>query len=47
MQWRNDHGRPEGFRMLKKHKPTIAVGAEGPMNGETLVADYYRTLSGH
>ena len=44
MQWRKSQGLPEGFEMLKKHKPIIAVGAEGPLDGETMVADYYRTL---
>jgi hypothetical protein len=42
MQWRRSQGLPEGFEMLKKRKPTVAVGAEGPLGGSVLMADYYR-----
>ena len=40
--WRRDHGYPEGFEALKKCKPLVSVGAEGPLGGQPLMADYYR-----
>ncbi|MDI1490499.1 MAG: hypothetical protein OHK93_001703 [Ramalina farinacea] len=40
-QWRKSQGLPEGFEMLSKHKPMIAVGAEGPLGGQKKQADYY------
>ena len=43
MQWRRSQGLPEGFGMLKKRKPVVAAGAEGPLDGRVLMADYYRT----
>lgn len=42
MQWRKEHGRPEGFEALKTNKPLVSVGAEGPLGGQALMADYYR-----
>jgi len=42
IQWQKSQGLPEGFRMLRECKPTVAVGAEGPLGGTTLMADYYR-----
>ncbi|KAL8662704.1 MAG: hypothetical protein Q9202_004489 [Teloschistes flavicans] len=33
MRWRKDNGRPEGFDALKKSKPVVAVGADGPLDG--------------
>ncbi|KAI4112984.1 MAG: hypothetical protein LQ338_008246 [Usnochroma carphineum] len=41
VQWRKDHGRPEGFDTLKKSKPIVAVGADEPLGGERLRAVYY------
>lgn len=43
MQWRKTQGLPEGFDMLKKMKPTVAIGAKEPLGGQTMMADYYRT----
>lgn len=43
MRWRKDNGRPEGFDALKKSKPVVAVGADGPLGGERMKAAYYRT----
>ncbi len=45
MQWRKEHGRPEGFGALKEAKPVIAVGADEPLGGERLQAAYYRTFA--
>ena len=42
MRWRKEHGRPEGFENLKANKPLVSVGAEGPLGGQALMADYYR-----
>ena len=42
MQWRRDRGLPEGFGTLRKYKPTVAVGAKTPLDGQTMMADYYR-----
>lgn len=33
---------PEGFETLKRCKPIVAVGAEEPLGGQVLMADYYR-----
>lgn len=35
---------PEGFDTIKRYKPTVAVGAEGPLGGAVLMADYFRML---
>ena len=45
MIWRKDQGLPEGFETIKRCKPLVAVGAEGPLGGQTLMADYYRASS--
>lgn len=42
MQWRKEHGQSEGFENLKANKPLVSVGAEGPLGGQALMADYYR-----
>ena len=42
MQWRKEHERPEGFEALRTNKPLVSVGAEGPLGGQALMADYYR-----
>ena len=42
MQWRKENGRPQGFETLMKCKPIVCVGAEGPLGGQQLMADYYR-----
>ena len=45
MQWRKEHERPEGFEALKTNRPLVSVGAEGPLGGQALMADYYRVSS--
>lgn len=42
MAWRREQGLPEGFETLKRCKPIVAVGAEEPLGGQVLMADYYR-----
>lgn len=43
MQWRREHGRPEGFEILKRTKPLVAVGADGPLGDQLRMADYFRS----
>ena len=42
MQWRREHGRPEGFGALHACRPVIAVGAEAPLEDQKMLADYFR-----
>ena len=42
MKWRKDQGLPEAFEAIKRCKPVVSVGAEGPLGGQPLMADYYR-----
>lgn len=42
MQWRREQGRPEGFEALRAHPPTVAVGAEDPLEEQKMLADYFR-----
>lgn len=42
MAWRKSTGRSEGFEAMKASKPIVAVGAEHPLEDETLMADYFR-----
>lgn len=42
VRWRKDHGLPEGFEMLNRTKPVVAVGAKAPLGKQTMMADYYR-----
>ena len=44
MQWRENQGLPKGFDTMRKCKPIVAVGAKEPLNGQTMLADYYRLL---
>ncbi|KAL2042845.1 hypothetical protein N7G274_004605 [Stereocaulon virgatum] len=44
--WRKYQGLPEGFEAIKRCKPLVAVGAEGPLGGQTLMADYYHGIDG-
>ena len=43
MQWRKENGLPEGFEMLKRSKPIVAVGEDEPIGGERMKAAYFRT----
>ena len=42
VQWRGDQGFPKGFDTMRKHKPIVAVGAEEPLGGQMMMADYFR-----
>ena len=44
MQWRENQGLSKGFDTMRKCKPIVAVGAEEPLNGQTMLADYYRSF---
>lgn len=44
--WRKSVGRPEGFDTLRATKPIVAVGAEHPLEDETLMADYFHGIDG-
>ncbi|KAI4172023.1 MAG: hypothetical protein LQ346_008671 [Caloplaca aetnensis] len=46
MQWRKDHGRPEGFDTLRRSKPIVAVGKDEPLGGERMKAAYYHGADG-
>jgi len=40
--WRRENGRPLGFDTLRASKPTVAIGAEGPLAEQLVIADYFR-----
>jgi len=40
--WRQKNGRPLGFDTLRASKPTVAIGAEGPLAEQLVIADYFR-----
>lgn len=42
LAWRKDAGRPAGFGTMQATKPIVAVGAEHPLEDETLMADHFR-----
>ena len=44
IRWRNDNGRAQGFKSLRKSKPIVAVGAEQPLADQIVMADYFRKL---
>ncbi|KAK9635081.1 hypothetical protein V6Z98_002319 [Aspergillus fumigatus] len=46
MQWRREHGRPEGFGALHACRPVIAVGAEDPLEDQKMLADYFHGTDG-
>ena len=41
MDWRKQHGQPEGFKALHT-KPMVAVGAQDPLEEQKKLADYFR-----
>jgi hypothetical protein len=45
LEWRRNRGQLEGFDSLKVFRPTIAVGAEQPLEDQSLMADYFRASS--
>lgn len=42
VKWRKDQGHSGAFEAIKRCKPVVSVGAEGPLGGQTLMKDYYR-----
>ncbi|KAI1953802.1 hypothetical protein LOZ57_000143 [Ophidiomyces ophidiicola] len=46
LEWRRSNGLAEGFAALKALKPIVAVGADGPLSGEKLMADYFHGQDG-
>jgi hypothetical protein len=45
MLWRQEQGRPPGFSALQAHRPVVALGAEEPLEDQTLLGDYFREWS--
>lgn len=46
MAWRKSIGKAEGFDMLKVLKPRVAVGADGPLADQLVMADYFHGVDG-
>ncbi|KAK2775107.1 hypothetical protein FQN53_003322 [Emmonsiellopsis sp. PD_33] len=46
LKWRRENGKPEGFDALKAFKPTVAVGADRPLDDELMMADYFHGRDG-
>ncbi|WEW55776.1 hypothetical protein PRK78_001209 [Emydomyces testavorans] len=46
LSWRRSRGLSEGFESLKASKPIVAVGADGPLSGEQMLADYFHGQDG-
>lgn len=44
--WRKSSGKAEGFEALKTSKPIVAVGADHPLQDESLQADYFHGADG-
>lgn len=42
IEWRRQHGLPQGFEALRATKPVVAVGAEDPLEEQKKLADYFR-----
>ncbi|KAG0641098.1 Inosine/uridine-preferring nucleoside hydrolase domain-containing protein [Tuber brumale] len=45
-KWRLESGLPVGFDCLSAHKPIVAVGADGPLEEEVIMADYFHGVDG-
>ncbi|PGH05380.1 hypothetical protein AJ80_08348 [Polytolypa hystricis UAMH7299] len=46
LEWRRQRGQTERFEALKAFRPTIAVGADQPLDDEMMLADYFHGLDG-
>lgn len=44
--WRKSSGKTEGFNALKAFKPIVAVGADHPLQDESLQADHFHGADG-
>lgn len=42
LEWRRANGQVEGFDTMKTFKPLVAVGADHPLEDDTLMADFFR-----
>ena len=41
LEWRRKIGRQVGYEALRRHPPLVAVGADGPVEGQHLMPDYF------
>ncbi|KAF4973453.1 hypothetical protein FSARC_278 [Fusarium sarcochroum] len=46
LSWRRRVGKSEGYNVLRNSRPILALGAEHPLEGEVLAADYFHGLDG-
>ena len=41
-EWRLENGKTLGYETLATHPPIVAVGAKEPLEGQQVMADYFR-----
>ncbi|SLM38682.1 Inosine/uridine-preferring nucleoside hydrolase domain [Lasallia pustulata] len=46
LRWRQNEGIPEGFEALRRLRPVVAVGADGPLDDQRMMADYFHGKDG-
>ncbi|KKP02455.1 inosine-uridine preferring nucleoside hydrolase [Trichoderma harzianum] len=46
IEWRKSTGRPEGFEVMKSHKPIVALGADRPLQDEIATAEHIHSADG-
>ncbi|KAI9738646.1 MAG: hypothetical protein M1834_008151 [Cirrosporium novae-zelandiae] len=46
LEWRRQHGKPEGFETLRAVKPIVAVGAHEPLGDQLLMEDFFHGADG-
>ena len=46
MAWRKAQGRPEGFELVKRRRPILAVGPAAPLADQLVQADYFHGVDG-
>ena len=44
MTWRKSMSKPEKFETMRTFKPVVAVGADHPLEDESLMADHFRKM---
>lgn len=42
LEWRRQRGGLQGFESLDNFKPLVAMGVEGPLHDQVMMADYFR-----
>lgn len=47
LEWRKQHGIPEGFETLRKSRPLVSIGATKPLDDQPTTKDYFRELAVH